>query len=192
MILGIYGHHNTGKTGLVERLIRELTLKGLRVASVKNIPREFSLDSEGKDTWRHREAGAGAVTASSLNETAFIFNRNMTLNEIFSRLGVYDVILVEGCKKADIPKIAVGDIREEENTVLRYEDNLDEIMDYIMKGIRMEGKKKKDDIKVEINGRNIPLNRFLQEMFTNTIYGMVSSLRGVSDITEIKIKVKKN
>ncbi|MEA3254376.1 MAG: molybdopterin-guanine dinucleotide biosynthesis protein B [Candidatus Altiarchaeota archaeon] len=192
MILGVYGYHNTGKTGLVEGLIRELTLKGLRIASVKNIPREFSIDSEGKDTWRHREAGAGAVAASSLNETAFIFNRNMKLDEIFGRLGGYDVILVEGCKKADIPKIAVGNIKEEENTVLKYEDNLDEIIEYIMKGVKMEGKKKKRDIKVEINGKNIPLNRFLQEMFTNTIYGMVSSLHGVRDITEINIKVKKD
>jgi molybdopterin-guanine dinucleotide biosynthesis protein B len=135
MILGFYGYHNSGKTALIEKLLKELTLRGYRVATVKNIPHEFSIDTEGKDTWRHMKSGACTVVMSSLNETAFLFDRRMDLDEITSMLSGYDIILVEGNKKAPIPKIAVGDIKEEKNTIFRYNDNLNEILEFIEKGV---------------------------------------------------------
>lgn len=189
MILGVYGYHNAGKTELIGKLIERLVSKDYRVATVKNIPREFSIDTKGKDTWKHKKAGVGTVVASSLNETAFIFNRHMDLDEIIPWLSEYDVILVEGNKKAPIPKIAVGDIKEEKNTIFRYKNNLNEILGFIENAVRME--KKFSSITVEIDGKRIPMNRFVQEIFVNTIYGMVSSLKGVENAREIKIEIKR-
>jgi len=69
MIIGIYGESNSGKTTLVEKLILALIEKGYKVGSVKNIHIEdFSIDTQGKDTWKHSRAGARVVVARSKNE----------------------------------------------------------------------------------------------------------------------------
>ncbi|NMX21511.1 molybdopterin-guanine dinucleotide biosynthesis protein B [ANME-1 cluster archaeon GoMg4] len=131
-IIGICGYHNSGKTTLVEKLIRRLKKDGYRIATIKNIPKKFSIDTEGKDTWRHREAGAGVVVASSPDETAFIFKRGMELKEmadILNKVASPDLILVEGRKMEKIPKVAVGEIELED--AIKYEDNLDEILSWV-------------------------------------------------------------
>lgn len=156
MILGFYGYHNSGKTKLIEKLIPELKSKGYKVATVKNIPREFSIDTEGTDTYKHKKAGSGLVAASSQNETTFIFGRRMDFNEIIARIKNYnyDVILVEGHKQQDIPKVKVGDCRVirgkpltksqteigvMENTIFAYNgSNFKEILNYIEKEVEIE------------------------------------------------------
>ena len=141
MILGFYGYHNSGKTTLIEKLIPQLKSKGYSVATVKNIPREFSMDSEGTDTYRHKKAGSELVAASSENETAFIFGKRMNFNEIIERIKDYnyDIILVEGYKKQNIPKVKVGDLEVMENTVFEYDgSNLNEILNYIEKEVATE------------------------------------------------------
>lgn len=141
MILGFYGCHDSGKTTLIEKLIPELKAKGYRVATLKNIPREFSIDTEGKDTYKHKQAGAGLVVASSESETSFIFNERMDFNEIIERIKNYnfDVILVEGHKRQDIPKVKVGEMETMENTVFEYDgSNFNEILNYIEKEIQIE------------------------------------------------------
>ena len=135
-LIGICGHHNSGKTTLIEKLIRRLKKEGYKIATIKNIPKKFSIDTEGKDTWKHGEAGASVVVASSPDETAFIFKRGMELKEIagiLNEIAHPDLILVEGRKMERIPKISVGDI-ELEGTIT-YEDNLDEILSW-MKDLR--------------------------------------------------------
>ncbi len=194
MILGVYGRHNSGKTQLVSKLIEKLVLRGYSVASVKNIPKEFSIDAPGKDTWKHKVAGADAVVALSLNEAAFIFGKGMDLDEVLSRLNGYDVVLVEGCKKADIPKVAVGDvgdIPEEKNTVFRYKDNLEDIIGFIEEGIK-SGKYLGDvNLSIEVDGKKVPANRFIQRLFANVIYGMVSSLKGLDATKDIRIELRR-
>ncbi len=131
-MIGICGYHNSGKTRLIEKLTRRLKMEGYSVATIKSIPRRFSIDTEGKDTWRHGEAGASVVVASSADETAFIFKRGMGLKEITDILNTIahpDVIIVEGRKMEKIPKIAVGDI--ELDDAMRYDDNLDEILSWL-------------------------------------------------------------
>ncbi len=141
MILGFYGPHNSGKTTLIEKLIKELKSKGYSIATLKNIPREFSIDSDEKDTGKLKNAGSDMVVASSENETAFIFNKRMDFNEIISRISAenYDIIFVEGYKRQDIPKVKVGSIETLDNTVFEYNaSNYDEIPDYIEKEIAVE------------------------------------------------------
>jgi len=81
-LIGICGHHNSGKTTLIEKLIKWLKNDGYKIVTIKNIPKKFSIDTEGKDTWKHGQAGASVVVASSPDETAFIFKRGMELKEI--------------------------------------------------------------------------------------------------------------
>jgi molybdopterin-guanine dinucleotide biosynthesis protein B len=138
-VIGICGYHNSGKTTLIEKLIRRLRNEGYKIATIKNIPKKFSIDTEGKDTWKHREAGASVVVASSPDETAFIFKRGMELKEIADILNEIvhpDLILVEGRKRERIPKISVGDIELE--GAIKYEDNIDEIQSWIHDFIRDE------------------------------------------------------
>ncbi len=142
MILGIYGHKKSGKTVLVEELIRNLTEMGYGVATIKHTyHKDHGLDVEGTDTWRHAQAGAKIVSLSTDEETFYILKRNLKLHDIESQieeLDPVDIIIAEGFKGEEIPKIAVGDIEEERNTVLRYTDNLDEITKFIEDGIQAE------------------------------------------------------
>ncbi len=138
-VIGICGYHNSGKTTLIEKLIKWLRNEGYKIATIKNIPKKFSIDTEGKDTWKHRHAGASVVVASSPDETAFIFKRGMELKEIADILNELvhpDIILVEGHKRERIPKISVGDIELE--GAIKYEDNIDEIQRWIHDFIRDE------------------------------------------------------
>ena len=142
MMLGIYGESNSGKTTLVERLIEALSEKGYKVGSVKNIHAEdFTIDTEGKDTWKHSRAGAGIVVARSKEETAFLVNRDMAPKDVISiieKIAELDVLLIEGFWDDDSPKIAMGDIEEKPNTVFRYRNNFEEVLDYTLNGVEVE------------------------------------------------------
>ncbi|UCE74665.1 MAG: molybdopterin-guanine dinucleotide biosynthesis protein B [Methanomassiliicoccales archaeon] len=146
MILGIYGESKSGKTTLIMKLISQLKEKGYRVGSVKNIHiPDFTIDSKEKDTWKHTKAQSEVVVARSKNEVAFLVNRNMAPEDVVSivdNIAKLDIIIVEGYWDDDSPKIAVGDIEEKPNTVLRYKDNFDEIHGYAIEGIEVEKVKK--------------------------------------------------
>ncbi|MHA2163616.1 MAG: molybdopterin-guanine dinucleotide biosynthesis protein B [Candidatus Thorarchaeota archaeon] len=142
VILGIYGHKNSGKTVLVEELIGRCSEMGYRIATIKHTRHmDQGLDVEGTDTWRHGQSGAEVIALSSDDETMFILKRNMELAGMESSIGdleEVDLIVVEGFKGAEISKVAVGDIEEEKNTVFRFKDNLDEIVTFIKDGIGAE------------------------------------------------------
>jgi len=147
MILGIYGESNSGKTTLIVKLISSLKEKGFKVGSVKNIhTKDFTIDTQGKDTWRHKKAGAEIVVARSENETALIRNRKMFPNEvvaIMEKIVGLDLIIVEGFWDDESPKVLVGEGKEKPNTILRYKDNFDEILNFAIDGIKVGRVKKK-------------------------------------------------
>lgn len=111
-VIGFAGFSGSGKTTLVERLIPALKLRGLRVSVVKHAHHNFDIDHPGKDTYRHREAGAFEVVAASDRRLALIreFERPavLTVHHLLAELyeGV-DWVLVEGFKESDLPKIEV-------------------------------------------------------------------------------------
>ncbi len=142
MILGVYGKSNSGKTTLIENVVSRMTNEGYSVATVKHIRREdFTIDTEEKDTWRHSKAGAGLVVASGDKETSLIIKDSMAIEgitDLIEKNFNFDLILVEGFKTSSMPKVAVGDHEEAENTVFRFKDNVDEIVRYIKSELEFE------------------------------------------------------
>ncbi len=104
-VLGFAGYSGSGKTTLIEALIPILKNKGFKVAVIKHDTHEIEMDHEGKDTYRFSKAGADEVMISSKNRSVYIRERARTLDEMIRDAGDVDIILVEGYKNADIPKI---------------------------------------------------------------------------------------
>jgi molybdopterin-guanine dinucleotide biosynthesis adapter protein len=111
-VIGFAGFSGSGKTTLVERLIPALKLRGLRVSVVKHAHHKFDIDHPGKDTFRHREAGAFEVVVASDRRLALIreFEQpaRLTVHHLLAELyeGV-DWVLVEGFKESNLHKIEV-------------------------------------------------------------------------------------
>ncbi|WP_155837058.1 molybdopterin-guanine dinucleotide biosynthesis protein B [Aneurinibacillus terranovensis] len=106
-ILQVVGYSNSGKTTLVSKLIRELTIKGLSVGSLKHDAHDFEIDHPGKDTWKHREAGAKVVGITSATKAAVIFQQKKSIVEMLPFYYGLDLLIIEGYKFADYPKIVV-------------------------------------------------------------------------------------
>jgi molybdopterin-guanine dinucleotide biosynthesis protein B len=110
--IGFAGFSGSGKTHLVERLIPALRLRGLRVSVVKHAHHKFDIDHPGKDTWRHREAGAFEVVVASDRRLALMreFEQpaELSVHQLIAELydGV-DWVLVEGFKQSNLLKIEV-------------------------------------------------------------------------------------
>lgn len=100
---------NTGKTTLVEKVIQLLKSKNYRVAVVKHAGHDVEIDQPGKDTWRHDRAGADVVVASGARKIAVMHKvkEEVAFDDIVSMVGDVDIILVEGYKKAPLPKIQI-------------------------------------------------------------------------------------
>lgn len=111
-VIGFAGFSGSGKTTLVEALIPELKMRGLRVSVVKHAHHKFDIDHPGKDTFRHREAGAFEVVVASAKRLALVreFERPgaLKVHHLIAELydGV-DWVLVEGFKDSDLQKIEV-------------------------------------------------------------------------------------
>lgn len=108
-VFGVTGWKNSGKTTLVERLVKELTARGRRVSTVKHAHHDFDIDKEGTDSFRHRQAGATEVAIVSGHRWALMHElrdeREPALEAILSRLEPCDLVLVEGYKREGHAKI---------------------------------------------------------------------------------------
>lgn len=110
-ILGFAGFSGSGKTTLLEQVIPLLRARGVCVAVIKHAHHKFDIDKPGKDSFRHREAGAREVMVVSGFRWALMHElvdeQEPTLEELCSRLSPCDLVLVEGYKFSSIPKIEV-------------------------------------------------------------------------------------
>lgn len=110
-VFGFAGWSGSGKTTLIERLIPRFVAGGLAVSLVKHAHHEFDVDVPGKDSWRHRHAGCTEVLLSSSVRFALMHELRgapeLTLGQAIGRLGPCDLVLVEGYKRAPIPKLEV-------------------------------------------------------------------------------------
>ena len=111
IVFGVAGWSGSGKTTLIEKLIPELKGRGLDVSVIKHAHHGFDLDRPGKDSYRHREAGATRVLM--LSEQRWVLMHEMrnapepTLEEQLDMLKPCDVVLIEGFKSAPVPKVEV-------------------------------------------------------------------------------------
>ncbi|MDN5327008.1 MAG: molybdopterin-guanine dinucleotide biosynthesis adapter protein [Moorella sp. (in: firmicutes)] len=108
-VISVVGKSDAGKTTLLIKLLPELKRRGYRVATIKHDTHGFDIDRPGKDTWRHAEAGADVVAISSPTKMALIekVEREMPLDAIAGRIQNVDLIITEGYKRGDKPKIEV-------------------------------------------------------------------------------------
>lgn len=108
VLIAISGVKNSGKTTLIEKLIPRLSDKGLKVATVKHDGHDFDADVEGTDTFKHRRAGAYGTAIFSKNKFMVIKEqKNTQEEELISYFSDCDVILLEGFKFSDYPKIEI-------------------------------------------------------------------------------------
>ncbi len=106
--LSIVGKSGSGKTTLITRIIPLLQQKGIRVGIIKHTAHGFEMDHEGKDSWKHQQAGADAVMVAS--DTAYALVKKVTpvrLEELERQMADLDLIITEGYKGSDHPKIEV-------------------------------------------------------------------------------------
>lgn len=110
-VIGFCGYSGSGKTTLVEQLIVRLKLAGQRVSVVKHAHHAFDIDHEGKDSWRHRQAGAFEVVIASDRRLAkireFELRTEPTVHQLIAELYDCDWVLVEGFKRAALAKIEI-------------------------------------------------------------------------------------
>ena len=108
-IYGVTGWKNAGKTGLMERLVAEITSRGLSVSTIKHAHHSFDVDHPGKDSHRHRVAGAHEVLLASKNRIALMQelrdHEEPELAHLLTRLSPVDLVLIEGYKRDRHPKI---------------------------------------------------------------------------------------
>ena len=108
-LYGVVGWKNAGKTGLMERLVTEITGRGVSVSTVKHAHHSFDVDHPGKDSHRHRIAGAREVLLASRNRVALMQELRDApeppLSDLLARLSPVDLVLIEGYKRDTHPKV---------------------------------------------------------------------------------------
>jgi molybdopterin-guanine dinucleotide biosynthesis adapter protein len=126
-IVSIVGKSNSGKTTLIEKIIPELIRRGWRVGTIKHNMHGFEIDHEGKDSWRHRKAGARMTVLASPHQVAVVedVEKDYDIGELRDRyLHGVDIILVEGYKQNPYPKIEVFRPSLRRERLCSLEDNL--------------------------------------------------------------------
>jgi molybdopterin-guanine dinucleotide biosynthesis protein B len=139
--ISVVGKGDSGKTTFLEKLIRELSSRGHRVATVKHHVHEYEIDVPGKDSWRHGRAGAAATMVSSAGKFALVreMEREMTLEELagVAAESGCDILLTEGFKREGINRIEVSRLARSDELVCSPEELLALVTDN--QGLACEG-----------------------------------------------------
>ncbi|HNV56569.1 MAG TPA: molybdopterin-guanine dinucleotide biosynthesis protein B [Smithellaceae bacterium] len=126
-IVSIVGKSNSGKTTLLEKIIADLVHRGYRVATIKHNRHGFNIDHEGKDSYRHKKAGAHTTVVSSPHQLALVqdVDHDHSFEEIREKfISGADIILTEGFKVNDYPKIEVFRSELKRELISKKEDGL--------------------------------------------------------------------
>lgn len=120
-VFGIAGHSGMGKTTLLERLVPELASRGLRVSLIKHSHKSIDIDRPGKDSYRLREAGCNEVVLLGNERWALMHELRgepePTVPYLLGRLQPCDLVLIEGFKQGDFPKLEVWRASQERTTL---------------------------------------------------------------------------
>lgn len=131
-VISVVGKSGVGKTTALERIIGELKGRGYRVGTVKHDIHGFEMDKPGKDSWRHAQAGSDAVAVSGPRKMALIRNTDgeMPLDEIVSLMGDVDLVITEGYKRGNRPKIEVSRLERGSGLLCQAEELIGILADY--------------------------------------------------------------
>lgn len=208
----VKGFSKTGKTTTVTALIKELRKRGYSVGTVKDIHyKDFCMDQEGTDTYRHARAGAARVTALGEKETDILFSRRMDISALL-KYYKEDFVILEGDSGADCPVIltakteddiekrmsgrviAISGVISTERKqykglpVINCMEEAEKMADLIEKKTAKE--KEEADVVLTIDGVEIPMVPFVKNTLKNVVTGAVKALDGYEEGKEIIVRVK--
>jgi molybdopterin-guanine dinucleotide biosynthesis protein B len=214
-VFSVCGVSNSGKTATIEKIIKELTRRGYKTGSVKEIHSDkFQIDPDGgSDTRRHREAGSGLVTARGFYETDVLFPSKLSMEKIFAFYRDFDFVALEGVSDIPVPAIVTaqgaedlkrkmtnttfcisgkisGELREYEGVpVINAIDNCKSLVDLIeTKSLILSGNN--NIVNLSMGGEEIKMVPFVQKTIKNVIIGLVRELDGYKEGAEIRIELK--
>jgi len=218
-IIAVVGSRKSGKTTTAETMVRELTKKGYRVATVKHIHEpNFTIDAKGKDTCRLAQAGAHITVGVATKELATIRKVDTTKYSL-SNITQHcrdntDIIILEGfralvAQDPTVPKIVTAKTKDEikEATqvfkpilaltgpiskadvatlkipyvdVIKEPEKLAEIIDKRVAPIVQKRRASRETLSIDINGKMLPINPYVQKVTRNVLFAVVSTLKGAS------------
>lgn len=131
-VVSVVGKSDSGKTTLLEGLIRELKRRGYRVGTIKHDAHSFEMDRPGTDTWRHAQAGSDHVVISSPQRVASIrrVEQEQTLDELVATMTDVDIVLTEGYRRGNAPKIEVSRQARSQTLLCSPEELIAVVTDY--------------------------------------------------------------
>lgn len=213
-IVSIVGKSGSGKTTLLEKVVAELTKRGYNVGTIKHDVHGFEIDYEGKDSWRHKKAGARTVVLSSPDKLAVIKDVDEEWNPFLlasSFVNDTDIIITEGYKKADYPKIEVIRKAKSTKSICRKDKNLIAVASDIRfkckdtpcvdindaKGIAnliekrfLQKEASREKTYLMVNGKRVSLKPFIDKLLAEAVKGMIESLKGCKNPKDIEIRIK--
>ncbi|MCP3677238.1 MAG: molybdopterin-guanine dinucleotide biosynthesis protein B [Deltaproteobacteria bacterium] len=219
-IVSIVGRSGSGKTTLLEQVIRHLTERGYRVGTIKHDAHDFEIDYEGKDSWRHKRAGAKTVVLASSKKVAVVKEVETEWSPeslAFTFASDHDIVITEGFKQSTIPKIEVFRRSHTEEPVCLEDPNLIALATEI-EAEQARGKEKGNLPRLDINnsegvanfierrfltpipergvllsvdGKVVTLKPFIDRLIKESVRGIIKSLKGYSNPGEIELKIRK-
>jgi len=199
-VVSFIARPNHGKTTVIEKLIPELVGRGLKIGTIKHHVHHFEMDKPGKDTWRHKQAGAHTVALSSPTGVGVICDvtKDSSIEELVAHyFAELDLVITEGYKTGPMPKIEVFrkevsasplDNRDATWIAFVTDTTLDSDLPQFSCGdisglasllvdsfITTNTQQKAQLI---VDGKIIPLNNFVESFLRQSVLGMVSSLKG--------------
>ncbi|MGV1100235.1 molybdopterin-guanine dinucleotide biosynthesis protein B [Thiovibrio sp. JS02] len=211
-VISLIGKPDSGKTTLLEKLIPELRQRGHRIGTIKHHVHAFEMDKPGKDTWRHKQAGANTVALSSPTGLGIIRDvpGDLSVEELIGRYyHDVDLVITEGYKRLALPKIEVyrtalhpeplphrdetwvalvSDVPQEGALPCFALDDIAGLADFLEERFIRTAPRQQTSLLV--NGQPVFLNRFVESFLRKAVIGMTQSLKGCEEPQEIVITIR--
>jgi molybdopterin-guanine dinucleotide biosynthesis protein B len=213
VVVSVVGTSKAGKTTFLERLIPELGRRGYRIGTIKHdVHDSFAIDQEGKDTWRHRQAGAQTVAISSPARIGLTKQVPAEL-DLDTLVALYfqdeDLVITEGYKGGNKPKIEICRKERQAAPICTEKDGLVAVVaDFPVGGglpcfaledvagvadlleVRFLKGKPEPNLVIRLDGKKLPMKSFVKEFVLGGILGMISTLRGYGTPGRVDINIR--